>query len=172
MIFTTVGTHTQPFDRLLKKIDELVEKGIIKEKIIAQVGYSTYKPKNYEYFTFTSEEKILELNKKARLIITHAGVGSIITALWFGKPIIVVPRLKKFNEHINDHQIQIAKAFEKEKKVLACYDIANLGKFVIKAKKFKPRIKKEKPKMFEIIKNFLEGLECGRSSLGCERRNS
>jgi UDP-N-acetylglucosamine transferase subunit ALG13 len=159
MIFVTVGTHTQPFNRLLQKIDELVEKGIIKEKVIAQIGYATYKPRNYEYFTFTSEEKILELNKKARLIITHAGVGSIITALWFEKSIIVVPRLKKFNEHINDHQIQIAKAFEKEEKVLACYDIKDLEKIIIMARKFRPRIKKEKSKIFNIIKNFLEELK-------------
>jgi UDP-N-acetylglucosamine transferase subunit ALG13 len=172
MIFVTVGTHTQPFDRLLQKVDELVKKRKIKEKIIAQIGYSTYKPKNYEYFTFTSEEKILELNKRARLIITHAGAGSIITALQFRKPIIVVPRLKKFNEHVNDHQVQIAKAFEKEKKVLACYDIEDLEKVIIKAKKFRPRIKKEKPKIFSIIKNFLEELEYGRSSLGCKRRNN
>jgi UDP-N-acetylglucosamine transferase subunit ALG13 len=172
MIFVTVGTHTQPFNRLLEKIDELIKEGKIREKVIAQIGYSTYKPKNYNYFTFTSEEKILELNKKARLIITHAGAGSIITALQFRKPVIVVPRLKKFNEHVNDHQVQIAKAFEKEKKVLACYNIENLEKVIIKAKKFRPRIKKEKSKIFSIINNWLEKLEYGRSSLGCKRRNN
>jgi UDP-N-acetylglucosamine transferase subunit ALG13 len=155
MIFVTLGTHTQPFNRLLHKIDELIEKGIIKEKVIAQIGYATYRPRNYEYFTFTSEEKILELNKKARLIITHAGVGSIITALQFRKPIIVVPRLKKFNEHVNDHQVQIAKAFEKEGKVLACYDINKLENVIKKAKKFKLRITKEYSPMFKIINEFL-----------------
>jgi UDP-N-acetylglucosamine transferase subunit ALG13 len=144
---------------LLQKIDELVKKGRIKEKIIAQIGYSTYKPKNYKYFTFTSEEKILKLNKKARLIIAHAGAGSLITALQFRKPIIVVPRLKKFNEHVNDHQVQIAKAFEKEKKVLACYDIKDLEKLIIKTKKFRPKIKRGKPRILKIIKNFLEKLE-------------
>jgi UDP-N-acetylglucosamine transferase subunit ALG13 len=158
MIFVTVGTHTQPFNRLLQKIDELVEKGIIKEKVIAQIGYSTYKPKNYEYFTFTSEEKILELNKKAKLIITHAGVGSIITALRFRKPVIVVPRLKKFNEHVNNHQLQIAKAFEKEGKVLTCYDINKLENVIKKAKKFKSIITKEHSPMFKIIKEFLRTL--------------
>jgi UDP-N-acetylglucosamine transferase subunit ALG13 len=101
----------------------------------------------------------LDLNKKARLIITHAGVGSIITALRFRKPVIVVPRLKKFNEHVNNHQLQIAKAFEKEGKVVACYDIKDLEKIIIMARKFRPRIKKEKPKIFNIIKNFLEELK-------------
>lgn len=156
MIFVTVGTHTQSFNRLLKKIDELIEKGKIKEKVIAQIGYSTYKPKNYEYFTFTSEEKILELNKKASLIITHAGVGSIITALQFRKPIVVIPRLKKFNEHVNDHQLQIAKVFKKERKILACFDIKNLEKVIKLAKKFKPKIVKRKLLMFEIIEKFLK----------------
>ena len=159
MIFVTVGTHTQPFDRLLKKVDELVEKGKIKEKVIAQIGYSTYKPKNYNYFSFTSERKILELNKKARIIITHAGVGSIITALQFKKPIIAVPRLKKFNEHVNDHQLQIAKAFEKEGKILACYDINELEKIIKKAKKFKPKVKKKKSKILSILEEYLKKLE-------------
>jgi len=158
MIFVTVGTHTQQFNRLLRKIDELIEKGKIKEKVIAQIGYSTYKPKNYEYFSFTSEKKILELNKKASLIISHGGVGSIITALQFKKPIVVVPRLKKFKEHVNDHQIQIAKAFEKRRKVLVCYDIDELEKIIRKAKKFKPKVNKRNPPMFKIIKKFLDEL--------------
>ena len=159
MIFVTVGTHTQSFNRLLQKVDELVEKGKIKEKVIAQIGYSTYKPKNYNYFTFTSGRKILELNKKAKIIITHAGVGSIITALQFKKPIIVVPRLKKFNEHVNDHQLQIAKAFEKEGKILACYDINELEKIIKKAKKFKPKVKKKKSKILSILEEYLKKLE-------------
>ncbi|MEM5812005.1 MAG: PssE/Cps14G family polysaccharide biosynthesis glycosyltransferase [Candidatus Aenigmatarchaeota archaeon] len=155
MIFVTVGTHTQQFNRLLQKIDELIGNNKIKEKIIAQIGNSTYKPVNYDYFKFSSEKKILEINKKAKLIISHAGIGNIITALQFKKPIIVIPRLKKFGEHINDHQIQIAKAFAKEKKVLACYNLEYLEKIIQKAKKFKPKLIKRNPKIYEIIKQFL-----------------
>jgi len=154
MILVSVGTHTQPFNRLLEKIDELIGKGILKEKLIAQIGNSTYVPKNYEYFTFVSEKKIQELNKKANIIITQAGAGSIITALKYKKKIIVVPRLKKFNEHVNDHQVQIAKIFEKQRKVLVCYDINDLDKILRKIKKFKPKFKNEKPKMLKIIKRF------------------
>jgi UDP-N-acetylglucosamine transferase subunit ALG13 len=159
MIFVTVGTHTQPFNRLLEKVDKLVEKRVIKEKVIAQVGYSTYRPRNYEYFTFTSEEKILELNKKARLIIAHAGVGSIITALQFKKPIIVVPRLKKFGEHIDDHQVQIAIAFEREGKVLACYQIDELEDILRKAKNFKPKLRKRSAPIFKLVSEFLRKME-------------
>jgi UDP-N-acetylglucosamine transferase subunit ALG13 len=159
MIFVTVGTHTQPFNRLLEKVDKLVEKRVIKEKVIAQVGYSTYRPRNYEYFTFTSEEKILELNKKARLIIAHAGVGSIITALQFKKPIIVVPRLKKFGEHIDDHQVQIAIAFEREGKVLACYQIDELEDVLRKAKNFKPKLRKRSAPIFKLVSEFLRKME-------------
>jgi UDP-N-acetylglucosamine transferase subunit ALG13 len=156
MIFVTVGTHTQPFNRLLKKIDELIQKGEIKEKVIAQIGNSTYRPRNYEYFKFTNEEKILKLNKEANLVITHAGVGSIITALQFKKSVVVVPRLREFNEHTNDHQIQIAKIFHKQKKILVCYNCDKLGLVIKKAKKFKPNIRRKEPKMLKIIKNFLE----------------
>jgi UDP-N-acetylglucosamine transferase subunit ALG13 len=155
----TVGTHTQPFNRLLEKVDKLVEKRVIKEKVIAQVGYSTYRPRNYEYFTFTSEEKILELKKKARLIIAHAGVGSIITALQFKKPIIVVPRLKKFGEHIDDHQVQIAIAFEREGKVLACYQIDELEDILRKAKNFKPKLRKRSAPIFKLVSEFLRKME-------------
>ncbi|MEM5830887.1 MAG: PssE/Cps14G family polysaccharide biosynthesis glycosyltransferase [Candidatus Aenigmatarchaeota archaeon] len=159
MIFLTVGTIEYQFNRLIKKVDELVEKGKIREKVIAQIGYSTYKPKNFKYFSFASEEEILRLNKKARIIISHGGVGSIILGLQFKKPIIVVPRLKKFNEHIDDHQIQIAKEFGKYKKVLTCFDVEKLEQIIKKAKNFKPSVSSKSQRIFKIIKSYLENNE-------------
>jgi len=136
MIFITVGTHTQPFNRLLVEVDNLISKGFIKKRVVAQIGYSTYKPKNYEFFNFTSYKKILSLNKKADIVISHAGVGSIIIALKYKKPLIIVPRLKKYNEHTDNHQLQIAKAFENENKAIVVYDIEKLGNAIKNAKKF------------------------------------
>ena len=159
MIFVTVGTHNQPFDRLLKKIDELIENGVIKDNVIAQIGASKYSPKHYKYIKFLDDEKILELNKKAKMVITHAGAGSIIVGLKFNKPLILIPRLKEFNEAIDNHQVEIAAEFEKMGKVLVAYDVNDLPTLLKKIEKFKPRIKKERPKIYKIIKNFLEGLE-------------
>jgi len=159
MIFITVGMHTQPFDRLLKKVDELLEKGKIKDKIIAQIGHSNYKPKNYEYFNFASEEKMIELMKKAKIVITHAGAGSIITGLKFKKALIVVPRRKEFGEHVDDHQLEMTKVFEKERKILACYDVENLDELIKKTKEFKPTLDDKELKIVKIVEKFLSQIK-------------
>ncbi len=126
MIFVTVGTHTQGFERLIKAMDELVGSGKIKENVVMQIGNTKYEPKNCEYFRFESFKKILELNRSARVIITHAGAGCIITALQFGKTLIIVPRYKKFGEHVNDHQCDLASALDKERKAINVSDISSL----------------------------------------------
>ena len=133
MIFVTVGTHYLGFTRLIKKIDELA--CLIDEEIIAQIGNTNYKPKNIKYFTFIEDEKkIMELYEKARVIVTHGGAGTILTLSNFNKKIIVVPRLKKFNEHVDDHQLELAEFLEKEKKVTVVYDIEDLHKSLCSVK--------------------------------------
>ena len=94
MIFVTVGTHEQPFNRLVEYIDKLKEKGKIEEEVIIQTGYSTYQP---------------QLVEEARIVITHGGPSSFIMPLQIGKTPIVVPRQYKFGEHVNDHQVAFVK---------------------------------------------------------------
>ena len=118
MIFVTVGSRQYPFDRLFKKLDELCEKKIIKEKIFAQIGTSSYKPKYYEYKDFISPEEFDECVNKADIIITHGASGSIMKSLNANKKVIVVTRLEKYGEHINDHQIEICEELEKEGYIL------------------------------------------------------
>ncbi len=127
MIFVTVGTHTQSFDRLLKEVDNLVENNKIKEKVIMQIGHSSYKPNNTDWFRFTTFEKLNRIYKTARIVITHGGAGCIISALSNKKPVIVVPRLKKFNEHVNDHQLDLVKTLAEHKRIYPVYDINKLG---------------------------------------------
>jgi UDP-N-acetylglucosamine transferase subunit ALG13 len=125
LIFVTVGNHNQGFDRLIKKMDEIA--GKTDEQVIMQIGCMTYKPVNAEYFSFLeSFEEILRLNREARVVVSHAGAGSIVTALKEKTPVIVVPRLKKYNEHMNDHQLEIAKAMSENKNVTVIYDVENL----------------------------------------------
>jgi len=140
MIFVTVGTHTQSFNRLLEEMDKIA--GSIKEKVIAQIGHSSYEPKNMEWFRF--RDSIDDLYKKARIVICHGGAGSILNGLINKKSIIAVPRYKKFNEHVNNHQIELVKELEKEGKILAVYDIKNLRKTIFKTKKSKRLISKSK----------------------------
>ena len=92
MIFVTVGTHEQPFNRLLIEVDKLVADSVIQERVIMQTGYSSYVPKNCEHFDFLSLQAMEDYIKKARIIITHGGPASFIAPLQAKKIPIVVPR--------------------------------------------------------------------------------
>ncbi|NLM66898.1 MAG: multidrug MFS transporter [Enterococcus sp.] len=106
MIFVTVGTHEQQFNRLIKEVDRLVEIGVIAEEVIIQTGFSTYVPSYCTHEKFYSYDEMASLMERARLIITHGGPASFMKVLSMGKTPIVVPRLKKFEEHVNNHQIE------------------------------------------------------------------
>jgi UDP-N-acetylglucosamine transferase subunit ALG13 len=114
MIFVSVGTHEQPFDRLLREIDSLIENGTIRDRVFAQTGHSAYIPKKYKYKNFLDLNEFDKNIKKCTLFITHAGEGNIGTGLQFEKKMIVIPRRKKFGEHTNDHQLELAQAIKKE----------------------------------------------------------
>ncbi len=126
LIFVTVGTHKQQFNRLLKAVDDFVAAGRIKDSVIIQTGNSAYSPKNCRHFKFTGKDKIRKIQKNARVIITHAGAGTIIEALSYKKPVIVVPRLKKFGEHTDDHQIDLADNLSRHGIVETVYDVNTL----------------------------------------------
>lgn len=154
MLFVTVGTHSQQFDRLLKEIDRIAEKR--KDLVFfAQIGNSKYIPKNFFYKKFLSKEEY-EKNFNADIIISHGGAGSIIHTLTLKKPLIVVPRLKRFNEHTNDHQLELAEFFERKKKCICVREIDELEKAIEKAKNFKPRIEEERERLIREIKNCFE----------------
>lgn len=116
MIFVTVGTHEQPFNRLLKKIDKMIDDGKITEEVICQKGFTNYEPKNYTAEKLITYEKMQENMKNARIIITHGGPASFLDALKYGKIPIVVPRKKEFDEHVNNHQVEFSKEVEKRMK--------------------------------------------------------
>lgn len=128
MIFVTVGSRNYPFDRLFKKLDELYEDGILTESMFAQIGTSSYMPKNYEYNDFITPDEFLNKVNTANIVVTHGASGSIMKALNAGKKVIAVTRLEKYGEHINDHQIQNNEAFDSNGYVLmADLELVNLG---------------------------------------------
>ena len=155
MIFVTLGTQDKTFERLLKAIDKSIEKGEIKEKVIVQAGNTKYESKNMEILDLISPDKFQQLVDECDLLITHGGVGSILSAVKQGKKIIAAPRLKKYNEHVNDHQKQIIKEFAKDGYIIELEDMDKLGEALQKAKKFKP--KKFKSHTKEMI-NLVEGI--------------
>lgn len=103
MIFVTVGTHEQQFNRLVKYMDEFAKS--ISEAVVMQTGYSTYEPKNCKWQTMFSYKEMDQSIKNAHIVITHGGPSSFIAPLQSGKTPIVVPRRKEFDEHVNNHQI-------------------------------------------------------------------
>ena len=109
MIFVTVGTHEQPFNRLIQKIDELKKDGIINEDVIIQTGFSTYEPKYCQWSKLIPYQQMVKNVADAHIVITHGGPASFIMPLQIGKTPIVVPRQHQFNEHVNDHQVEFAR---------------------------------------------------------------
>ena len=159
MILVLLGTQDKPFLRLLKMVSKEIDKGNIKEKVVAQTGYTAFSDKNMESFDFKNKEEIEKLIDKARIIITHAGVGTITECLAKGKKIIVVPRLKKYLEHTNDHQMQITKEFEMKGYVIALYDKSRLSAALEKIKTFKPKKYESNSENFRMkIKDYIDNI--------------
>ncbi|GAA0109805.1 MULTISPECIES: glycosyltransferase [Clostridium] len=126
MIFVTVGTHEQNFDRLVKEVDNLVKENVIKEEVFIQTGYSNYVPKYCKYEAVISYDEMERLTKTARIVITHGGPGSIFLPIQYMKKPIVVPRNPKFDEHVDNHQILFAKRMFNNDRVDLVLDIGDL----------------------------------------------
>ena len=107
MIFVTVGTHEQQFDRLVRCVDRLKAEGKITEEVMIQTGFSSYEPKACRWSKLCSYQEMNEYMDQARIVITHGGPSSIMMALQRGKIPIVVPRQKQYEEHVNDHVEEI-----------------------------------------------------------------
>ncbi|MFR0609151.1 glycosyltransferase [Limosilactobacillus mucosae] len=128
MIFVTVGTHEQPFNRLIKEVDRLVADGKIKEKVVIQTGFSTYIPEHCEWHKMMSFNEMQTAYQTARIIITHGGPSSFLEALQYGKVPIVVPRQVEFNEHINNHQVDFVNLIaERMNNIIPVYQIDDLA---------------------------------------------
>lgn len=138
MILVTLGTQDKQFMRLIETIENLVITKIIKEDVVVQAGNTEYKSEYLKIIDFTPYDEFENLIKNCSLLITHGGVGSIIAGLKLNKVVIAVPRLKKYNEHENDHQLQIVKSFAQKKYILAVENLDTLPNALKKSKKFKP----------------------------------
>lgn len=120
MIFITVGSQKFQFDRLLRAVDELLASGNISEPVFAQIGYSQYQPCHYRYEKFLDQQKFAECMDRADVIITHGGSGAIMKAVKKGKKVIAVPRLARYGEHVDDHQLQLIAEFSNLNLIYGC----------------------------------------------------
>lgn len=159
MIFITLGSQKFQFNRLLKAVDDLVQRKIIKEDVFAQIGYSDYQPQNYSYKKFLDRDEFARMEEKSEIVITHGGTGAIIGSVKKDKKVIAVPRLAKFGEHVDDHQLQLLDEFEKMQIIVACYDTDKLEDAyrLVQTKKLK-KYKSNQKRIIDSIEEFLTGI--------------
>ena len=135
MILVTLGTQKQQFTRLL----DYIEKSDIKDKIVVQSGHTKYESKKMEIIPFINYDEMEQLVNDADIIITHGGTGSIIGPLKKGKKIISCARLKRYGEHVDDHQEQLVDIFSDEGYLLKLNENNDLNKLLKSINKFNPK---------------------------------
>ncbi|MCL2355000.1 MAG: beta(1,3)galactosyltransferase EpsH [Oscillospiraceae bacterium] len=156
MILVLLGTQSHSFIRLLDEIEDCIENKIILEPVITQHGHTLFSSKHMTLFDFISIEEFNELIDHADLIITHGGVGSIINSIKTGKKVIAVPRLAEFNEHINDHQVQIVETFDKLGLIQGVFDVKEICKNIKNIDNFTPTpYVSNNQGMLEIVSNYI-----------------
>jgi UDP-N-acetylglucosamine transferase subunit ALG13 len=159
LILVTLGTRAFQFDRLLLKLDKLCAEGIIDDDLVVQ---SVSSGLTYRHFTpehYLSTELMHHYMSKSSLIITHGGTGSITDALKLGKKVIGVPRLSKYQEHIDDHQVELIRFFRNQNYIIGIDDVEELEDAIQKSKSFQPaKFESGNKKIKAIIRNFLDNL--------------
>jgi len=159
MIFMILGTQKFQMNRLTKLVDNLTAEGKLDMPVIAQIGQSDYEPANFKFHRFLDKVDFDGLIAEADLIITQGGVGAVMTALKCRKPVIVVPRLAKYGEHVDDHQREIARAFAKKGFVLCCDDGDDLLELIKRCKdRSFPEYISHTDDITQIINNYLDGV--------------
>lgn len=132
MIFVTVGTHEDQFNRLIEEMDRIKESGSLQEDVFIQTGYSDYKPIHCRNAVSLGYQEIDQRMKEARVVITHGGPGSIMHALRYNKIPIVVPRQKWFGEHIDNHQVLFSQRMALANKAMIVLEISELEGVILK----------------------------------------
>lgn len=156
MIFVMLGTQNNSFHRLLEEIEKLIENGTITEDVIAQTGYTNYETDKMKIFDLISRNELEKFQNEADLIITHGGVGSIVSSIKKGKKVIAVPRLHKYEEHVNDHQKEIVELFNKKGYIIGIEDVKELEKAIKRVEKFEPKkYISDNSKLLNIVDEFI-----------------
>jgi beta-1,4-N-acetylglucosaminyltransferase len=122
VIFVTVGTNETRFDRLLRWVE-----GLDADELVVQYGHSTFRPRNATCFDFVSFQELVEYVREASVVVTHAGVGSVAIAIANGKRPVVVPRLRRYGEHIDDHQLALGRRLAQSGLVTLVEDLDTVG---------------------------------------------
>ncbi len=159
MILVLLGTQNNSFHRLLEEIDRLKNNNIIHDKIIVQAGHTKYKSTGMEIIDLIPKEKLEKYVDEADIIITHGGVGSIISAIKKNKKVIAVPRCHKYGEHVNDHQRQIVQVFNEKGYIVGIDGVEELENAIKSIEEFTPaKYQQNNEKMLKTISDFIDSL--------------
>ena len=138
MILVLLGTQNNSFHRLLEEVEKNIEDGTINEEVIVQAGYTKFQSSKMRILDLVSREQLEQFQNEANLIITHGGVGSIISSIERGKKVIAIPRLHEYEEHVNNHQIEIVRNFNEKGYIIGIEKVEDLKYALEKIKNFKP----------------------------------
>ena len=169
MIFVTVGNSIKgvEFYRLINKIDDIADE--LQEEVVAQIGFIDEYPKNIQWFAYLSFNEVLTYFKQASIIIGHGGVGTVINAITYKKPLIIVPRSSNYGEHFDDHQLELAAQLRDLEGIFIVDDIENLKTTVLEVRErirqnlVQPRFSEERQRLLSFIKSYVQ--ECKSSSV-------
>lgn len=157
LILVSLGTQDKSFHRLLEAIDKAIDEKYIKEEVIVQAGYTKYQSKNMTSFDLIAKDEFEKLLSDCNILITHGGIGTILQALKEGKKVIAASRLKKYGEHLNDHQKQIVGEFAKAGYIIELKDFDELGKIVKNINKYKlKKFKSDNSKILNLLSDFMD----------------
>jgi UDP-N-acetylglucosamine transferase subunit ALG13 len=159
MIFVTLGTFPTPFTRPLKALDELCQTGIISEEVIVQSGYTQFKSDYLKMLPFISPQEMEDYIKEARIVITHAGTGSLVQPVKMEKLVIAIPRLFEKNEHVDDHQLEIFNKFVESNYVYPWNKDDRLETILSEIENYTPsKFVSNKIQIVDYLENYIEGL--------------
>ena len=159
MIFVTLGTFLSPFDRPLKQLNELCVKGIIKEEVIVQCGHTVLESDHMKLLPFITPSEMQDYIEKARIVITHAGTGSLVQPVKMSKKVIAIARLHELNEHVDDHQLDIFGKFVSYKYVYPWHRGDDLEKIMTEIETFVPeKFVSTRDKVIDYLENYIDGL--------------
>ena len=159
MIFVTLGTFLSPFSRPLKQLHELCEKGIINEEVIVQCGHTIYESKHLTLFPFLAPKDMQEYIDKARIVITHAGTGSLVQPVKLSKKVIAIPRLFELDEHVDDHQLDIFGKFVEYKYVYPWNRGDDLEKIMNAIEDFVPeKFQSTRDEVIKYLEDYIDNL--------------
>lgn len=159
MILVTLGTQDKSFKRLLNAVQKCIDDKVINEEVIVQTGCTKYNSKDMKIFDLMSQEQLDKYRKQARIIITHAGVGSILDSLKLDKKIIAAARLKKYHEHTNDHQLQILNNFANDGYIIKLENFDDLSSILNNIDSFNPKkYDGNNEKIKNMIVDFIESI--------------